>query len=255
MNFLRVFIYILLVLSVNAQNYGPVKVDVEGYVDDIKGDIPSGVKVVEQPKVNETTPVENKSTDINKTSPEVAVKPKETPVNSEATSQPVQLPNLDQFSTKSSSDSTIIIIIIIAVLLIVIGVVAFIFIKKEKNKKVSVAESKKTVKQPSAQQQQMSRTNVSLSQKISAHEQAVVAESNRATISMPPTSFSSAPQVQLPPTSPEISKATALNQKGQNASGLIIDEDKYFANNDQQANDDFSDLDGPHSIQNQSNNG
>ncbi len=46
-----------------------------------------------------------------------------------------------------------------------------------------------------------------------------------------------------------------LNDKGQNSSGLIIDEGNYFAGSGVQVNDDFSDVDGPHGVQTPPSNG
>jgi hypothetical protein len=253
MNFFKILLFAFLVFSLNAETYGPVKVDTEGYIDDSKGELPNLNKVTEAPKVIETQPDPTK-TDPNKS--KVRKVPKVVETNTEP--QPSQPPvNLDQFSTNDPPDGTMLYIIIGVVVVLIIAVVAFVIVKKGKNKKIAPPAPSKPNKPKNTVQQQTSQATSSSQQKIATNVQA---ESSRSSVSLPPTGASaSAPQ--LPPTAAATSQNIAqanvnsLNQKGQNASGLIIDEDKYFASNDQIANDDFSDLDGPHSIQNQSNNG
>ena len=239
MIFLRplVFLLILTAFSVNAQDFGPVKVDLEGYIDDRKGEmIEIEAPVKEEPK-KEVKPVEPKKEE-NTTKRRVVV---ETNTDTEP-KQPIRKVSLDNFSTKSKSSSmTLYIIIGGGVVLLLVIVVAIVMMKKKKS---SMAPKKRAV-QPTG------NTQVSLGDKIHAHEQAVAAETTED--DQPVMTQSHAAQREVESAAQDMAdqfaKETAIDDRGQNASGLIIDEDKYFEGTGQFVDEDFSDLDGPHGIQ------
>ena len=239
MMFLRtlVFLIILTAFSVNAQDFGPVKVDLEGYIDDRKGEmIEIEAPVKEEPKKEEVKKEEPEKEE-NTTRRRVVAE-----TNTDEPKQPVRKVSLDNFSTKSKSSSmTLYIIIGGAVVLLLIVVIAIVMMKKKKS---AMAPRKRAV-QPTG------NTQVSLGDKINAHEQAVAAETTED--AQPVMTQSHAAQREVESAAQDMAdqfaKETAIDERGQNASGLIIDEDKYFEGTGQFVDEDFSDLDGPHGIQ------
>ena len=238
MSFLRpLFLTIFIAaFSLGAQDSGPVKVDLEGYIDDRKGEvIKSAEPVKEEPKKEvkkeepkkETAGTRRRPVSTNNTSPS-----KNTPSNTE-TRKPVQKVSLDNFSTKSN-DSSMMLYIIIGGVVVVAGIVVAVIIMKKKKSPVS----KRRVP--------VNKTNVSLGEKISAHEQAVAAETTEDAQPVMHSASQTQVETAAQDMADQFAKETALNEYGQNASGLIIDEDKYFAGGPSFVDEDFSDLDGPH---------
>lgn len=241
MIFLRplVLLLILTAFSVNAQDFGPVKIDLEGYIDDRKGEmIEVEAPVKEVPKEEVVKKVEPEKEETTTRRRVVAETNTDT-----GPKEPIRKVSLDNFSTKSQSSSmTLYIIIGGAVVLLVIVVLAIVMLKK---KKASMAPRKRAVSATG-------NTNVSLGDKINAHEQAVAAETTED--AQPVMNQLNAAQREVESAAQDMAdqfaKETAIDERGQNASGLIIDEDKYFEGTDQFVDEDFSDLDGPHGIQN-----
>jgi len=243
MNFLRLsFLAALLTsFSLSAQDYDSIKIDLEGYVDDRKLEMVKSVDPVVESKKEEPKKVEPKKEENTtgrrpgrRTTPETNnnTQTKTPPV---VNNKPIRKVDLNRFRTKKKDPMMMYLIIGGSVLLLIIIIVAIVVLKKKKAKAHAALVAEAT------------ESDVTLSEKIEAHEQAVAAE----------TTENSQPVVSSPPAdanyhstaqdmADQFAKETAVNEKGQNASGIIIDEDKYFAGGDSFVDEDFSDFDGPH---------
>lgn len=235
MNFLRLsfFTALFTTFSVYAQDYTPIKIDLEGYVDDRKLEmLEKTVPVVVEPKKDDKKE-EPKKDDSSRRRPVPTAdttKTNETP----AVNKPIRKVPLN-FKTKESNPMMMYMIIGGAVLLLIIVVVVVVMLKKKAKAKAA------------ALSEDAYDPDVSLADKIDAHEQAVAAETTenqQAVVSTPPAdnNYQSTAQNMAD----QFAKETAVDENGQNASGLIIDEDKYFAGGESFIDEDFSDFDGPH---------
>ncbi|MCH2206158.1 MAG: hypothetical protein MK132_09855 [Lentisphaerales bacterium] len=216
---LSFFVLIVLSVAVNAQDYGPVKVDLDGYINDRAGEFHKST-VVEQ-KGEEKKVVE-------------AVKPKEkvdpvearkarrrivAPTDSPVRKTTIPLNSNLTFGGAKSTESNLYLYIGVGVAALVIIIVAFVVLAKAGKKKRM------------AQQNQMLDDTVSLADKIDANEQALMAETNfeSALVQTPPVS---APEPTMSEGAQEMAdkfaRETKVDERGRNPSGLIIDEDKYF---------------------------
>ncbi|MCM8541366.1 MAG: hypothetical protein NE328_13930 [Lentisphaeraceae bacterium] len=239
MNFLRLFFLTacLAAISVLAQDKGPIKIDLEGYINDRNNEMASPqVPVKEEPKKEEVKKEEPKKE-------EGGSRRRRTTATEESTSTtpvapinkgPIKKIDLNKFKTEKADPMMMYIIIGGAVLLIVIIVVLIVVLKKKK-----AANARKS---------SYTDDSVTLADKIEAHEQAVAAETTENEAPVVP--YAEGEEHHTPTNSEEMAeqfaRETALNEKGQNASGIIIDEDKYFDGGGSFVDEDFSDLDGPH---------
>ena len=244
MNFLRLFFLTacFAALSVAAQDFGPVKVDLEGYIDDSKNELltPEEPKK-EEPKKEEVKKEEPKKEEGTTRRRRTAASTDESSTTTPAVKKEIKKIDLNSFKTQKSDPTMMYMIIGGSVLLLVIIIVVVVMLKK----KAAAARSSKYTDD----------VDVSLAEKIEAQEQAAAAETTEGQQPVSPTAtpavpFAEGEEHSTPTTSQEMAdqfaRETALNEKGQNASGIIIDEDKYFEGAGSFVDEDFSDLDGPH---------
>ena len=241
MNFLRLFFLTACIatISVVAQDLGPIKVDLEGYIDDSKNELLTAEEPVkEEPKKEEVKPEEAKKVEggprrRRTTASSEKTEKVPTPVATEK--KPITKVDLNSFKTQKDDPMMMYMIIGGAVLLLIIIIVVVVMLKK---KAANKRKSRST-----------EDDNISLSEKIEAHEEAVAAET---TEDQQPvvTPYAEGEEHLTPTTTKEMAdqfaRETALNEKGQNSSGIIIDEDKYFGGGNNFVDEDFSDMDGPH---------
>ena len=243
MNFLRLFFLTacFTALQVSAQDKGPIDIDLKGYINDRANEMiaPQVPVKKEEPKQEDTKKEEPKEEESSSrrrrtaASTDDAEATAKTPVKN-VDKGPIQKVDLSKFKTNKEDPMMMYIIIGGAVLLLVIIVAVVLVMKKKKSsgpKSSSAADS-----------------SVTLAEKIEAHEQAVAAETTED--QQPVVPYADGEEHHTPTTTEEMAeqfaRETALNEKGQNASGIIIDEDKYFAGADNFVDEDFSDFDGPH---------
>ena len=244
MNFLRLFFLTACfsALSIAAQDYGPVKIDLDGYVDDRKQELvkPENEPVKEEPKKEETKKEEPKADDNPRRRRTAANSEASTPAvgntsPSTEPAKPIKKVSLSNFKTKKK-DPMMMYIIIGSVVLLLVGIIVLVVVLKKK-------------KQAALSRRPERDDSVSLADKIEAHEQAVAAETTEGQqpVSAPPSpvedSGISAASQQM---ADQFAAETAVDERGMNQSGLIIDEDKYFGDGASFVDEDFSDLDGPH---------
>ena len=241
MNFLRLFFLTacFTALPVLAQDKGPITIDLEGYINDrLNETVGPQVPVKEEPKKEEVKKEEPKKEEETGSRRRRTVSSE----TSESTNRPVTAVNtgpiqkidLNKFRTKKDDPMMMYIMIGGGILFVVIIVVLVMVLKKKKA--------------ANTRQSKYSDDRVSLADKLDAHEQAVAAETTEDT--QPVVPFAEGEEHHTPTTTEEMAeqfaRETALNEKGQNASGIIIDEDKYFDGGGSFVDEDFSDLDGPH---------
>ena len=182
--------FFFMFFSLVAQDFGPVDVDLDGYVDDRAGAL-----------VKETSKVKLIKTVVK---PKEIKKPTRTKKGS-ATSKkdPVKdfVPELGVVSGKGGDSSML--YIIIAVIVVVIVVVLLLVIKKQKSANKVVAAPK------------------TLSEKIAETEVSTIRSTSSV---LERTHMSSAEEDMQQKYASEVS----IDERGRNPSGIIIDEDKYF---------------------------
>ena len=237
MNFLRLsFLAALFTsFSIFAQDYGPIKIDLEGYVDDRKLEMVKKEEPVKEPVkvVKKEEPKEQDGPRRRRTAPKT--NGSETATDPVVAKKPIKKVDLNRFKTKKADPMMMYLIIGGSVLLLIVIVVVIMVVKKKKAQARAALIAEAT------------ESDVSLSEKIDAHEEAVAAETtenSQPVVSSPPvdSNYHSTAQDMAD----QFAKETAVDDKGQNASGLIIDEDKYFSGGDSFVDEDFSDFDGPH---------
>ena len=238
MNFLRLSFLAALFTSFSlfAQDYGPIKIDLEGYLDDRNLEMVKKEEPVTEPvkKVEKVEPKEQDGPRRRRTA-STTDESKTGTTDPVVSKKPIKKVDLNRFRTKKADPMMMYLIIGGSVLLLIIIVVVIVIVKKKKaqTKAALVAEA--------------TDSDVSLSEKIDAHEEAVAAETtenSQAVVSSPPvdSNYQSTAQDMAD----QFAKETAVDDKGQNASGLIIDEDKYFSGSESFVDEDFSDFDSPH---------
>ena len=235
MNFLRLSFLAALFTSFSlfAQDYGPIKIDLEGYLDDRNLEMVKKEEPVTEPvkKVEKVEPKEQDGPRRRRTA-STTDESKTGTTDPVVSKKPIKKVDLNRFRTKKADPMMMYLIIGGSVLLLIIIVVVIVIVKKKKaqTKAALVAEA--------------TDSDVSLSEKIDAHEEAVAAETtenSQAVVSSPPvdSNYQSTAQDMAD----QFAKETAVDDKGQNASGLIIDEDKYFSGSESFVDEDFSDFD------------
>lgn len=216
---LSILVLIFLSVAVNAQDYGPVKVDVDGYINDRAGEVHKSNPV--KPKEEEKKP---------ELKPKVAVDPVEArkqrrriaapaDTSSNKTSSPATNANLT-FGKAKSTESNLPLYIGIGVGALVIFIIAFVVLAK--------AGKKKRL----AQQANADVDSSSLADKIEANQQALMAETTMEAEPIQSSTGSVEDSNFVPHNAKEMAdkfaSETTVDERGRNPSGLIIDEDKYF---------------------------
>ena len=214
---LFLIVLLFLVVKVNAQDYGPVNVDLEGYINDRAGEFHKSSNVDETSKKVEKVvavkpkesvdPIETKKQRERVLVTDETTTPKEpvTPLNDDS--------NLDWAESKGSN-----LPLLIGVGASLVIITLFVVLTK--------AGKKKRIQKTAMAQEDSS----SLSEKIAANEKALMAETQMEPIQ------SSSGSVKDPNFVPhnaqemadKFASETKVDDRGRNPSGLIIDEDKYF---------------------------
>jgi hypothetical protein len=216
MRFLKEIVFFALVgfsIALSAQKYGPVRVDLEGYIDDRAGEVTEAEKV----DIRTEAPVKKKVVD-----PIVARgqrKRRAAPIiqNNGPISQS-DSGSLTFGGAKSTGSRNMFVYIGIGVGVLLIVIVAIVL-------KVKSKKSPRTLRENTA----------SLAEKIEENERALMAETQleEAEVAMPEEPLIDASGEHFVPHSSaemaaQVAHETKVDERGRNPSGLIIDEDKYF---------------------------
>jgi hypothetical protein len=216
---LNILFFLFLISSLSAQDVGPVKVDLDGYVDDRKGEIHTvgaTEEVIVVPKETVKKPEGPKET--NRRQPRNSNNSTSRTTNNRASNKNISKVALPTGSHKESQLMTYIMIgggVVGAIVIVVIVVVI------QKKNKVRLIHS--------------DEDTISLADKIEANE-VFEAGKDKTQIQLP---HEVAHQSEFEPASvpdrktqydmaDKFASDTKVDERGRNPSGIIIDEDKYF---------------------------
>jgi hypothetical protein len=245
--FFRIHLLLLFFIlnAVSAQDdFGPIKVDLEGYVDDRKGEIYVDKTLVKAPvKIIPKVVVKKEPTTGHTRNGRTSTEPKVTPTDSNTETTKERVAKLRSRYTRTKKKSPMMMYLGIGgVLVLVILVVVVVLVKKKKS--------------ASGRRVGSIGDGIGLADKIEANDEA--RKNNTPLPDLPqqgsvraPTTLSSA--LAASSTSPSPSQSTTVydmsekmttdtkvDERGRNPSGIIIDEDKYFGSGTEFIDEDLA---------------
>ena len=208
------FLCLIFVTGLSAQEYGPVKVDLGGYINDRAGEISKVTKKPAEKKPSEEAPKKVEAADTSKSSdrPKAtsSVVPETKTMDSTSTTE-----SRDQNVEEESTGSSLILFIGVGVLVLIGVIVAFLLKKKKTSSPYNIRQDTTT-----------------LAEKIEANEQALMTETQMGRGSIQNSTGTIGGGSSVSQNSQDMAdrfaNETKVDERGQNPSGLIIDEDKYF---------------------------
>ena len=213
--------------SVSAQDYGPVKVNLDGYIDDKAGETFKAAPVVEKKEEPKEKKVEAKKAlsplDARKAARQAAAeKAKSTSVARQTPKATGPISKVDSSSltfggAKSTGSNLILYIGVGVAVLLLLIIIVVVMMKKKKS---------------SSSPYNFTSDSASLQDKIEASEKAMMADTQNEAPPLQSSDGNVGDANFVPHNSQEMAQKFAnemkVDQRGRNPSGLIIDEDMYF---------------------------